>query len=76
VGMKRRMKFTDELRKAVRDSGQSQTEIWSALKVDKALLSRFLSGQGLGFDTLDKLAAYLDLHVSVGPKGQKAKGRG
>ncbi|MBM4078138.1 MAG: helix-turn-helix transcriptional regulator [Planctomycetes bacterium] len=70
----KKMRFTDELRKAVKDSGLSQAEIRKGIEVDRGLLSRFLSGKGgVGFETLDRLAEFLDLHVSVGPKGQKRR---
>jgi transcriptional regulator with XRE-family HTH domain len=64
---RKRLKFSDELRRAVDASGLSRYRICKKLGVSESLLSRFMSDKGgLSLDTLDALAGLLDLHVSVG----------
>ncbi len=64
-------RLSDEIRQAVRDCGESQYRIMQETGIDKATLSRFVSGErGLPMKTLDTLAQYLDLHIVVG-KGKR-----
>ena len=56
--------FSDQLRQAIRDSGVSRYAIWKATAVDQAVLSHFLAGhRGMSLDSIDKVAAFLDLRV-------------
>jgi transcriptional regulator with XRE-family HTH domain len=61
-------KFSDQLRRAVAASGLSRYRIAKLLGVSESLLSRFMAGKWLGQQTLDALAALLDLHVATGKK--------
>jgi transcriptional regulator with XRE-family HTH domain len=70
---KKRLKFSDQLRRAVAASGLSRYRISKELGVSESLLSRFMSGKWLGQGTLDALANLLDLHVAAG-KPPKKKG--
>jgi transcriptional regulator with XRE-family HTH domain len=66
---RRRLKFSDQLRRAVDVSGLSRYRIAKLLNVSESLLSRFMAGKGgLSFATLDALAGVLDLHVAAGKR--------
>ena len=65
--------FSDEIRRMVDRSGLSRYRICQEIDLDKALMSRFMSGQGgLSIKSLDRLAKLLDLTVSV---KKRRKGR-
>jgi plasmid maintenance system antidote protein VapI len=71
---KKRLRFSDELRRAVDACGLSHYRICQELGIAESTLSRFMSGQrGLTMKCLDRLAALLDLHVAAG-KRPKRKG--
>jgi transcriptional regulator with XRE-family HTH domain len=70
---KKRIKFCDELRRAVDNCGMTRYRIAKTLGVSESLLSRFMSGAWLGQESLDALAELLELHVAAG-KRRKAKG--
>jgi transcriptional regulator with XRE-family HTH domain len=65
---RKRLRFSDQLRRAVDASGLSRYRIAKLLDVSESLLSRFMAGRWLGQQTLDALAALLDLHVATGKK--------
>ena len=68
---RRRAKLSDQIRRAVDDCGQTRYRISMETGIDQATLSRFMSAErGLPMKTLDKLADYLDLNITVG-KGRK-----
>ena len=68
----KRLKFSDELRRAVDASELSRYRICKCLGVSESLLSRFMSGKGgLSIDTLDALAELLDLHVAANARHKK-----
>ncbi len=70
---KRRAKLSDQIRRAVDDCGQSRYRISKETGIDASTLSRFASGErGLPMNTLDRLADYLDLNITVG-KGRKPR---
>ena len=70
---KRRAKLSDQIRRAVDDCGQTRYRISKETGIDQSTLSRFMSGErGLPMNTLDKLADYLDLNITVG-KGRKPR---
>ncbi len=70
---KRRAKLSDQIRRAVDDCGQTRYRISIETGIDQSTLSRFRSGErGLPMNTLDKLADYLDLNITVG-KGRKPR---
>ena len=71
---KRHTKLSDQIRRAVLESGLSRYAIWQATGIDQATLCRFVAGKcGMTLETLDVLAEHLDLNITVG-KG-KRKGR-
>lgn len=72
--MAARSSLSDEIRKAIDASGSSRYAICRAIDLDPAVMSRFMSRQsGLSLDTLDKLAKFLDLHITTGKRRRKVK---
>ena len=72
---KRRIKLSDQIRQAVRKSRLSQYAISKATGIDKATMSRFMSGErGLPMKTLDRLADFLHMNIVTGKRHQ-SKGR-
>ncbi len=70
---KRRIQLSDQVRKAVEDCGQTRYRISMETGIDQATLCRFMCGShGLPMRTLDKLADYLDLNITIG-KGRKPR---
>lgn len=56
------------IRRAIEKSGMSRYEICKATGIDKAGMSRFMSGErGLTTASLDKLAPLLGLRIVVDP---------
>jgi transcriptional regulator with XRE-family HTH domain len=73
MGKKRATPLTDQIRQAVDASGLSRYRICKMLGIAESVLSRFMSRKaGLSLDTLDRLAALLDLHLGA-PKQPKPK---
>ncbi len=68
-----RKSFSDELRSAIDESGLTRYAICQAAGIDKASMSKFMSGErGLGLESIDKLAELLGLHI-VSKRGQRKK---
>lgn len=64
--MPRRLSLTDQIRRAIDESGESRYAIWKATGIDQAALSRFMAGKtGLSLDALDVLADHLRLTIST-----------
>jgi transcriptional regulator with XRE-family HTH domain len=69
---KTRLKFSDEIRKAVDAASLTRYRICKEIGVSQSLLSRFMSGENwLGQGTMDRLAELLDLHVAGGKAARK-----
>lgn len=69
VVKKRHPKLSDQIRKAVDDSGESRYAICKAIGIDQGQLSRFMAGKmGLSMVKLDALAEYLELDIIVRSK--------
>jgi hypothetical protein len=61
-------KLSDQIRRAIRESGMTQYRLAWLARVDKAALSRFVNGKvGLQLAALDRIAVVLDLRI-VAPK--------
>ena len=72
--MSRRAKLSDQVRKAVDASPLSRHAICLAIELDRAVMSKFMSHKGgLSLDTLDRLAAFLDLQIVTGPQRREKK---
>jgi len=60
----KRMKLSDQIRRAVDDSGLSRYAICRIGPFDKGMMSRFMAGKrGLSLTTLDRLAEVLRLRI-------------
>lgn len=69
-------KLTDAIRSAIKTSDQTPYAIAKGAGVARSQLSRLLSGEsGLSVDTIERLADYLELRITVEPKGKTTKGR-
>jgi transcriptional regulator with XRE-family HTH domain len=69
---KKREKLSDQVRRAVDDSGLSRYAICKALGLAQATMSRFMNGKGLlSMEYLDALADLLDLNIIVGKRKDK-----
>ena len=72
---KRRIRLSDQIRRAVAASGLTRYRISKITGIDQAVLSRFMAGKvGLSMSALDRLADVLELEVVV-RKQRKTKGR-
>jgi len=72
---KRRIRLSDQIRRAVAASGLTRYRISKITGIDQAVLSRFMAGKvGLSMSALDRLADALELEVVV-RKQRKTKGR-
>ena len=61
---RKRLTFSEQIRKVIADSGITRYEIAKRTDIEQSALSRFMSGKrGLSTSTLDKLAELLDLEV-------------
>jgi hypothetical protein len=71
---KRRIKLSDQIRRAVDASGLSRYRISKTLGIAESTMSRFMSGPGgLSMEYLDALADLIDLNITAG-RGQQKKG--
>lgn len=71
---KKRLTFSDELRRAIEGCGKTRYEISKETGIDQAILSRFMHGKGgLSMPNLDTLAELLGWHVAT--EGSKQKGK-
>jgi len=73
----KRLRLSDQIRRAVDDSGLSRYAICKASGLDKGAMSRFMAGRvGLSLPTLDALADVLALRiVADGPVNVPPPGR-
>jgi transcriptional regulator with XRE-family HTH domain len=68
--------LTDAIRTAVGQSGQRPSAIARGAGVHRSQLSRLLSGQcGMSVDTIERLADYLGLQITIEPKRKNKKER-
>ena len=70
---KKYIEFSDQIRKAVDDSGLSRYAICKRLGIDQSPFSRFMRGKaGLKLSTLDRLAKEIGFEIKI---TRKEKGR-
>ena len=68
--------LTKAIAAAVKASDQTPYAIAKSAGVARSQLSRLMSGErGLNTDTIERLAAYLGLRITIEPKGKTTKGR-
>ncbi|HEY8665651.1 MAG TPA: helix-turn-helix transcriptional regulator [Tepidisphaeraceae bacterium] len=61
----KKTKLSDEIRRAVDDSGLSRYRIAKEIDVAESTMSRFMAGKGgLRMNVLDRLAALIGIHVT------------
>ena len=71
----KRIPLSGEIRQALANCGQTRYAISKGTGIAESTLSRFMAGErGLPTKTLDKLADYLDLHVTTGKRRRGKKG--
>lgn len=64
------------IRHAIESSDASRYRISKDTGIAQSVLSRFLSGErGLDLATVERLADYLELRVTIEPKNKANKGR-
>ena len=69
-------KITNAIRAAVRASDQTPYAIGKGANVARSQLSRLLSGKsGMMVGTIERLADYLNLQITIEPKGKITKAR-
>lgn len=67
----RSKRFVDQIRRAVDASGESRNGLARRIDLDKAVMSRFMSGKGfLSESSLNRLAAALRLRIMVDDAGK------
>lgn len=70
----KRLLLTDQVRKAIANSGETQYRICQNTGLDKTAIFRFMSGErGLSMDALNTLGAYLELSIVSSRKSVKGK---
>ena len=68
--------LTKAIAAAVKASNQTPYAIAKGAGVARSQLSRLLSGErGMTTDTIERLADYLGLRITIEPKGKTTKGR-
>ena len=73
---KKRVKLSEQVRRAVEESGMSRVAICRAIGMHESVMSRFMNGKGgLQQDSLDALADLLRLDV-VANKHRREKRHG
>ena len=72
---KKRVKLSEQVRRAVEESGMTRYSICKAIGMHESVMSRFMNGKGgLQQDSLDALADLLELDIVARKKsGRKAK---
>lgn len=70
-------KLSDQIRRAINESGMSRYRIGQLIELDKSVLSKFMAGKsGLSVEVLDRLGDLLKLKIVAGVKakaGRKAR---
>lgn len=69
-------RLVDAIRRAVEASGKTRYRIAKESGVSAGQLSRLVNGErGMTVDTIERLADYLGLRITIDPKGKTRKGR-
>jgi transcriptional regulator with XRE-family HTH domain len=69
MAKRRTNKMSDQLRQAIDDSRLSRYQIAALMEIDESALAKFYNGKrGLSMKALDRLAACLDLGLTMGGK--------
>ncbi len=66
--------FTEQLRRAIDESGMSRREVCARIGLDESVMSRFMAGRsGLALANVDRLCALLGLKLTKARKGGRSK---
>ena len=66
---KKRLQFSDQIRRAIDASGHTRYWLWKQTGVDQATLSKFMLGKaGLSAEALDAIAEVLGWTLQYEPK--------
>jgi transcriptional regulator with XRE-family HTH domain len=69
-------RLVDAIRRAVETSGKTRYRIAKESGVSAGQLSRLINGErGMTVDTIERLADYLGLRITIEPKAKTTKGR-
>ena len=58
------MTISDQLRKAIAETGMTQAALAKSSGISQSMLARFINGKGVHVETADKLAAYFNLELT------------
>ncbi len=68
------IKMTDQIRRAIDESGLTRYRIAHDTGIDESTLAKFYHGQrGLSLDNLDRLCGYLRLRIVMDRKAKRGK---
>ena len=68
---RKRIKLSDQVRRAIKESGMTRYAICQETGIDQGAMSHFLAGhRGLSMDSLDRLADLLKLNIAKGGRGK------
>ena len=72
---KTRVKLSEQVRRAVEESGMTRYAICKVIGMHESVMSRFMNGKGgLQQDSMDALADLLEIDIVVrGKRGQKER---
>lgn len=74
--VKRQVVLSDQIRRAIDDSGMSRYRICQEIGLAESTMSRFMSGQGgLSMETIDALGDLLGLNITGSRKRRKSRGK-
>jgi transcriptional regulator with XRE-family HTH domain len=66
--------FTEQLRRVIRDCGETRYSLAQRTRVDQSTMTRFMNGtRGLSMEAIDRLFDALNLEIKPGRKAGKAK---
>ena len=69
-------RLQNDIRRAIRQSGQSRYRIALGAGVDHATMSRFINRKrDLTLDSIMRILDYLGMELTIRPKGKAKKGR-
>lgn len=70
--MASKVRLSDQIRKAIDRSDMSKYAICKAAEIDQSVMSRFMARKaGMTLESLDRLAAVLDLRIVSGRKARR-----
>lgn len=69
-------RLVEAIKRAINEDGKSRYRIAKESGVSASQLSRLMNGKrGMSVDTIERLADYLGLRITIEPKGKTTKGR-